>query len=55
MRLKIKKEEFIYLYTLYLDCKGLIEYRKKGESFEFMQEHILERMEKNLKRYENEN
>ena len=51
---KLEKEEYANLYRLYLDCKGLIEYRK-GESFEFMQEHILERMEENLKRYENEN
>jgi len=54
MKLKVEQEEYYNLYRLYLDCKSLIEYKNKGEDFEFMKEHILERMEVNLKRYEDE-
>ena len=54
MKLKVEKEEYMNLFRLYLDCKSLIEYKDKGEGYEFMEKHILERMETNLKRYENE-
>ena len=54
MKLQVEQKEYINLYRFYLDCKNLIEYKNKGESFEFMQEHILERMEANLEKYEDE-
>jgi hypothetical protein len=54
MKLKVEQEEYMNLYRFYLDCKTLIEYKNKGEGYEFMQHHILERMEANLKRYEDE-
>ena len=54
MKLQLEKKEYINFYRLYLDCKSLIEYKNKGEDYKFMQEHILERMEANLKRYEDE-
>jgi hypothetical protein len=59
MKLIVKKEEYANLYRLYLDCKSLIECKDKGEGYEFMEKHILEkhilkRMETNLKRYEDD-
>ena len=54
MKLRVKQEEYMNLYRLYLDCKNLLNYKNKGESYKFMEKAILERMEINLKRYEDE-